>query len=316
MLTQCPYHSVMRRARYESRCALLGLIWAVSAFALDLPAIAPVELLPLADLEGPAGSKEVSGIVASRQWPGIFWVENDSGDEPRIYPVDRQGRLQKSAREADAPGVLIGGVINSDWEDIAVDASRNVIIADVGNNSNGRRDLALHYVVEPEPTAGFTGLLKTYFVRYPEQKAWPAPSDDFNYDCEAIFTKGDTVYLATKRRSDTLTRLYRLDQPRSGVVNTLTPVADFDVRGRATAADASPDGRRLAILTYDAVWLFEAATPGGDDWFAGPVYWLPFTGVIDAEAISFDGPDNLLIAAEEGEGKLYQVPTSRLVRVR
>ena len=264
----------------------------------------------------PLSLNEVSGIEQSRSNAGVFWVHNDSGDQTRIYPVDRKGRLKKSARSADAPGVLIGGVINSDWEDIAVDASGNVIIADVGNNSNGRRDLALHYVIEPEPTAGFTGLLKSYFVRYPEQKAWPAPKDDFNYDCEGIFTKGDTVYFVTKRRSDSLTRLYRLDQPRTGVVNVLTPLADFDVRGRATASDLTPDGRRLAVLTYDAVWLFEAATPGGDDWFAGSVYWLPFMNVKGAEAIAFDGPDTLLIAAEEGAGKLYEVPTAKMTRVR
>ena len=153
-------------------------------------------------------------------------------------------------------------------------------------------------------------------MRYPEQKTWPAAKSDFNYDCEGIFTKGDTVYFVTKRRSDTLTRLYRLDQPRTGAVNVLTPVSDFDVRGRATGADATPDGRRLAILTYDAVWLFEAATPGSDDWFSGPVWWLPFTGVKGAEGISFDGPDTLLIAAEEGAGKVYQVPVAKLIRVR
>ena len=64
------------------------------------------------------------------------------------------------------------------------------------------------------------------------------------------------------------------------------------------------------------MWVFEAATRGGDDWFAGPVYWLPFTGVKDAEAITFDGPDTLLIAAEEGAGKLYELPIAKLVRVR
>ena len=64
------------------------------------------------------------------------------------------------------------------------------------------------------------------------------------------------------------------------------------------------------------MWLFEAATPGSDDWFSGPVWWLPFTGVKGAEGICFDGPDTLLIAAEEGAGKLYQVPVAKLIRVR
>ncbi len=289
---------------------------ALSSPPLILPKVDPVELTATSPLEGPAGSKEVSGIVRSRQWPGVYWVHNDSGDQTRLYPITSSGRLHTSARSSDAPGVLVGGVVNSDWEAIAVDASGHLIIGDVGNNSNGRRDLALHYVVEPEPTAGFTPLLRSVFFRYPEQKSWPAAKDDFNYDCEGIFTRGDTVYLVTKRRSDTLTRLYRLDHPRSGVVNDLTPIADFDIRGRATSADATPDGQRLAILTYDAVWLFEPATPGTDTWFEGAVWWLPFKGVKGAEGICFTDPDTLLIAAEECAGKLYELPIRRLHRVR
>lgn len=301
------------RIRFSLICVGLA---ATVASALELPKIEPVALTPLANLEGPPGSREVSGIVPSRQWPGVFWVHNDSGDETRIYPVGRDGKLFKSARGVDKPGVLVGGVINSDWEAIALDASGRVIIGDVGNNSNGRRDLALHYVVEPEPTAGFSGLLKSVFVRYPEQKTWPAAKDDFNYDCEGIFTKGDTVYFVTKRRSDSLTRLYRLDAPKLGEVNVLTAVADFDVRGRATGADASPDGKRLVVLTYTALWLFEAKTPGGDDWFAGKIWWMPFKDVKGAEGVCFDGPDTILIAAEEGAGKLYAVPVEKLTRVR
>jgi len=283
---------------------------------VELPGVEPVQLKPAARLEGPPGAREVSGIVPSRQWPGVYWLHNDSGDQTRIYPMRRDGTMCTSARGDDSAGVLVGGVINSDWEAIAADASGHIIIGDVGNNSNGRRDLALHYVVEPEPTAGFTGLLRSIFVRYPEQKTWPSPKDDFNYDCEGIFTVGDTVYFVTKRRSDTLTRLYRLDDPKTGVVNPLTVLADFDVRGRATGADATPDGRRLAVLTYTAVWLFESTAPGRDDWFDGAVWWLPYTGAPGAEGICFDGPDSLLIAAEEGNGHLYSIAIAALKRVR
>jgi sugar lactone lactonase YvrE len=91
-------------------------------------------------------------------------------------------------------------------------------------------------------------------------------------------------------------------------------LSDFDsARGRVHRSGC--DARRGAAgdFTYDAVWLFEAATPGSDDWFSGPVWWLPFTGVKGAEGICFDGPDTLLIAAEEGAGKLYQVPVAKLI---
>lgn len=75
------------------------------------------------------------------------------------------------------------------------------------------------------------------------------------------------IYL-TKNRSDSLTRLYRLDYPKPGEVNILKLSVEFDVRGEVTAADALPDGKRLLLLTCGAVWLLEAATENGDDWFS------------------------------------------------
>jgi hypothetical protein len=97
--------------------------------SVKLPEIRPVTLDASAELEGPAGKKEVSGLVKSKQWPGVYWVHNDSGDETRVYPVNSEGNLFVSARKADKPGILVGGVINSDWEDIALDASGRIIIA-------------------------------------------------------------------------------------------------------------------------------------------------------------------------------------------
>ncbi len=101
--------------RLVSSFSLLFVCFALVAAEpaqLTLPEVEPVKLSPLAVLEGPAGKKEVSGLVASRQWPGVYWVHNDSGDETRIYPVGRDGRLKVSARTADAPGVLVGGVVD------------------------------------------------------------------------------------------------------------------------------------------------------------------------------------------------------------
>ncbi len=48
---------------------------------------------------GPGAKKENSGLVQSRTTPGLFWALNDSGDEPRIYPVRADGSLIVSQRE-------------------------------------------------------------------------------------------------------------------------------------------------------------------------------------------------------------------------
>jgi len=103
----------------------------------------PIELKLIAKL-GPGPAKENSGIVKSRNFPELCWMHNDSGDEPRIYPIHRDGSNYDDTRYAEESGFLIGGAINVNWEDIAVDADGNVIVADTGNNENDRRDLVLY----------------------------------------------------------------------------------------------------------------------------------------------------------------------------
>ena len=142
---------------------------------IELPKVAPLRLehgKPLG--VGPA--KENSGIVKSRQWPDVFWMHNDSGDEPRVYAVRRDGTVYPSDRYGtEQPGTLIGGAINVDWEDITVDNRGHLIVADSGNNYNDRRDLVLYVLPEPSPAAGRTTWIRRVFFRYPDQVQFPAP---------------------------------------------------------------------------------------------------------------------------------------------
>lgn len=263
---------------------------------------------------GPGAGKEISGIVRSRRDPTVFWTLNDSGDEPRVYPVRADGRVVPSERLPTVPGVLIAGAVNSDWEDIALDASGRLIVADFGNNRNARADLALYFVEEPEPDAEVTVPTRVVLFSYPDQPSRPAPRSMFNFDAEAIYTVGDEVYILTKHRSDTRTTLYRLDARELGVVNPLTRLGQFEVHGRVTGADASDDGLRLLVLTYDRIWLFERdslATP----FFEGRVWSRSYRmtdGKSDSESICFETDETMLIA-DESRGRLYRV---RLDEVR
>lgn len=257
---------------------------------------------------GPGARKEVSGIVRGRRDPSIFWTINDSGDEPRVYPVRADGSVVGSVREPTNPGVLLGGAINVDWEDIALDASGRIIVADFGNNSNARADLALIFVPEPEPTVERAVPVATVLFRYPDQPALPAPRDNFNFDAEALFTVGDEVFILTKHRSDTRTTLYRLALRTPGVVNTLERLGDFDVLGRATGADASPDGLKLVLLTYDRIWLFTRDRLDRP-FFESTALSRPYVmhdGDSDSEAICFADEGTLLIA-DEARGRVYRV---------
>jgi endonuclease/exonuclease/phosphatase family metal-dependent hydrolase len=312
---------------------------ASAAVAQDVVASAPPPLVlvlaPIAEL-GPGAKREISGIVRGlREHEGsaVFWTQNDSGDEPRIYPVRADGSLIRSVREADVPGTLIAGAINSDWEDIALlrraDGTSQVVVADFGNNSNARADLALYFIEEPEPTESRTSFTSKVMFRYPDQARRPAPRDDFNFDAEALFTVGEEVYILSKNRSDEFTKLYRLDDRTAGVVNTATYVDRFDdhlgTMGQVTGADCSADGLTLAVLTYTHVWVFERRSHH-ESFFSGRVrrvaYQLEGTKAgeeSDSEAICFekeDGEDSTLLIADESRALLYRVRLKDVPQVR
>jgi hypothetical protein len=206
-------------------------------------------------------------------------------------------------------GVLIEGATNVDWEDIAVDGEGRLILCDVGNNQNARRDLVLYLVDEPDTAAESATVLERLRVRYPDQTEFPAPSDQMNFDCEAVFTIGGTIHLLTKNRSDLLTSLYRLDEADPERENVLTYVATFDSGGGVTAADASADGLQLVVITYTSIWLFERddqETP----FFEGRVSWAPYFA-LQTESVCFAGDDTLLLV-DEKLGMVYSLPISEL----
>jgi hypothetical protein len=291
----------------------LVIISVSSSFAqtLNFPAIEPEVLKPKYELEY-WGKLELSGIVKSRSNKNVFWVHNDSGDQPRIFAIDSTGHFYRSDRYQNQEGIVIAGATNVDWEDITVDNKGNVVIADIGNNGNDRKDLVLYVVPEPSPVASNTTFLKKIFLKYPDQKSFPDKSD-FNYDSEAIFFADNHFYILSKNRSDSFTKLYRLDQEKSEEVNPLTFVEKFDIKGEVTAADASEDGNHIVVITYTAIWIFERINPSSG-YFNGHVWWLPVKAP-QIESVCFKDSKTLWLL-DEITASLYEVPLNKLVKVK
>jgi hypothetical protein len=259
---------------------------------------------------------EVSGIARS-SYPGVFWVHNDSGDEARIFGIDRTGTpivppfLAAQYVDKPWPGIAIRNAWNIDWEDIALDDGV-LYIAETGNNGNARRDLGVYVVMEPNPRAiGETRALTYLPVSYPDQDAYPGARWEF--DCEALFVDRGKLYFLTKHRKPgeitgwaAGTSLYRLDTRYTDRQNVLKQVGRRDDVILATAASLSPKRDRLAVLTYLALAIFPRPSRG-DDWLAG----TPQVITIDrelipiAEAVTWEDDQTLLIA-NEGRG-LFEV---------
>ncbi|MGA1539634.1 MAG: hypothetical protein ACO39C_04350 [Chthoniobacterales bacterium] len=275
---------------------------------LAVPALAqfPWQAFRFLQPEGkidPTLVSECSGLVQSLRYDGIFWALGDSGNAAAIAPVTADGRL--------APGwsgpVRIEGYKNYDWEDLALDGKGNLIIADVGNNRGRRKQLMLHFVREPRPGTTATRPTRTLRVHYEDQRE---ASPD--YDCEAVFCAGGKIYLLTKHRSDKRTRLYRLEGESEKKSNPLRLVDSFEIGGMVTAADVSPDGKLVAVLTYTSLWVFEF-DPASGSIFRRGMRWTPVFAW-QAEAAAFHRNGEVVIANEGGQ--LYRVSVDSMEKVR
>lgn len=295
----------MKRCKWA--CLGVQLLVSAAAAAPSMQVLTPVDSLKDRGLE------ESSGLLRSLRLPGVFWTHNDSGDEARLFAVDSSGATLKPAWAEDYRGLKVLEAANHDWEDLAQDGLGNLILADLGNNGNARRDLCLYVLPEPDPRAvEATRALNRIWVAYPDQSEFPPRAR--NFDCEAIFFARGAVHVLTKHRSDTFTRLYRLDPPADlpqsagrpwheafapGRVHPLTFLGEADLRGLdgtlpglVTAADADLDGGRVAILSYTGLFLVENPPDSEGqrtgNLLAGRWRWLPISAE-QCESLTLDG---------------------------
>ena len=243
---------------------------------------------------------EASGIVASRRNQDLYYINNDSGDQPRVFLVDRVGKTRLT--------ITLSGARHVDYEDIAIAPADkpgefDVCVADIGDNEAKRNDLVIYRFAEVDAAAHDETVSVTpraYRISY---AGGPA-------NAEALFVHPQTGngYIVTKRDDGAPADVYELPAPwpLRGVTK-LRKVAEVKVKGRSaferliTAADISPDGRRIALRTY--VW--------GWEWNAGP----------DDDGVEFAriferSPQRIMLAAEpQGEALCYNTDSRALVTV-
>jgi len=215
-----------------------GCIWNAAGSTGCRPSAPPFPL--------PEALHESSGVAWSRAQSGILWSHNDGG-EPLLYALDTEGRP-----EAQIP---IRGVSMWDWEDLAVGdcpTGTCLYLADTGDNQEVRPQVQILRI--PEPAFLDDGPLRG--------ESFPVTLPDGPRDIEAIFVlPGGEVYLISKGRKDPLT-VYRYPSPlRAGEsvmleeVQTLSE-GSMSIPAQVTGADASEDGRFVAVRTYEALLFY------------------------------------------------------------
>lgn len=228
-------------------------------------------------------AQESSGLETAGP-EGDLWTHADGGNTARLYRVTRQGDLLQA--------LDLEPLRNIDWEDLTQDDNHTLYLGDFGNNQNKRRNLCIYRLSGPELRH-----TDTIQFSYPDQHDFPPRKPRRNFDCEAFYFYQDSLYLFTKNRGEGgMVKQYVVPAAPGRYVARLAD--SLYLPTWVTAADISPDGRRVALLGYGYVYLFERLP--GRRLFDGLKTSLAVPKSGQAEALVFIDNQNFMFSNEKG----------------
>jgi hypothetical protein len=251
---------------------------------------------------------EASGVVASVSEPGVFWSQNDSGNDESLFAYDSTGKALGR--------VLVKGAKNRDWEALASGPCAEgqcITIGDVGDNAAIRKQLTLYQIAEPSRSSVSVPVLRTLSLRYA----------DGAHDVEAMYAGTDgSIWLVTKRPARSAAgearpvRVYHV--PRSAweqgeytaaVTDSLPIVPQrgvpHDWITDGSLSSLQPDGRRrVVLLSYGAAYVFDADPATGRPGALMARCALPIREST-AEGITWLADGRLLLVTEGTMGSIY-----------
>jgi len=218
---------------------------------------------------------ESSGLVARG---GLLQTVNDSGDEARVFTVDRSGRTVGVSRWDGDP---------VDVEALAPGPDGTVWVGDIGDNTGERDTVSVSAV--PVGRGDRSGAVRGYRLAYPG-----GPTD-----AEALLAhpRAGRLYVVTKGvlGGEVLAAPRRLDPDR---VNRLRPVGP--AMGLVTDGAFLPDGRHVVLRDYSRAVVY--TFPGLEQ--VGEVR-LPRQE--QGEGIAVDDDGSLLVSSEGGRAPVLRV---------
>ncbi len=246
---------------------------------------------------------ESSGLACSRNTPGVFWTHNDSGDGPRVYAFNTEGK--------DLGSCEVAGIRARDWEDMAsfkMQGKSFLLLGDVGDNKKENDVHELYLVAEPpvDPARGVT------LPQIPAAAAIRYRYEDGRHNCESIAVDPVTkTILIVSKDGGKSCNAYAIPFPNQPTAEPLVAkkIATLSIP-TTTAMDVSANGRRAVVLTYGDA--FEYRRAADEDWaaaFARQPRKLRMPRRAQGETICY-GPDGktLYLTSEKAPSPLWEVP--------
>ncbi|PIQ20928.1 MAG: hypothetical protein COW65_12150 [Cytophagales bacterium CG18_big_fil_WC_8_21_14_2_50_42_9] len=235
----------------------------------------------------PSEINESSGLETGNK-PGTYLTHNDAGNAAELFRIDSKGKLLAT--------LPVSGAENIDWEDITKDNQGNIYIGDTGNNNNKRTHLKIYKLRQGNPAQ-----VSIIAFEYADRKAGTADKSNYEFDCEALFWHRSKLYLVTKDRGAGITaKLYEL--PDQSGTHEARYISRYDVNAPVTAADISPDGKTLLLLSKGALHFFPANN--SPNFFKSGMKTYDLGKVGQTEGAVFTDNKTVMITNENGD--LYQ----------
>ncbi|MFH1727012.1 MAG: putative Ig domain-containing protein [Pseudomonadota bacterium] len=253
---------------------------------------------------------EISGVVASRLNPGVFWVMDDSGGGSDFYAIDGLGNILQEYQV---------GASNHDWEDIAIgpgpdENTEYIYIGDVGDNSETRTNYKVVRIEEPEvpatrSTSAISLSYNSFYFLYP----------DGSHNCETMFVDWETSIVYLVQKTSGSVKVYKFPTEMdpawtSSFPVTLTQITSTGVPNLVyTGGDSSRDSQRIVLRDYSSIWEYARPQDGSfDDIFlAAPTYVGSVSGYqYEAVCYSSDGIDMYTYTETHTTAPIYQAMAS------
>lgn len=273
--------------------SIIGLIAAVLLVLAILIGVSIYTLYSKKDISFDPKLHEISGIEFDKRQR--LWAINDSGDDPKLYQINKDGSIAKE--------ILITNAKNIDWEDMTQNTFGHFFLGDFGNNDNKRRWLTIYKIENPIDIKGDTTEAEIIKFNYPELTDRPVKPGDRNYDLEAFVSYKRHLYLFTKNRTepfDGITNVYKVGDHAANfdaqLIGSFKTCTTMEKLCWITSAALSPNREKLALLDSTSIWLFENFE--GDNFFSGDVSRIDLGIVTQKEAITFFD-DNTIVFTDE-----------------
>ena len=213
----------------------------------------PVERAKLQD----KSIDELSGLAASRRYPGLLWGHNDSGDTARIFAINADGETVAT--------VNFTGLEARDWEDMTF-AGGWIYVAEIGDNFEVNENIKIYRLHEPDLNPDKLGQDIDLKKGSWETMTLSYPDGARNAETLAATPDGHLLIVSKNKKSS---NFYALKRPWSNgqvaVLDKIFENLDIGETGwltrLVTGGDLSPDGRELTIITYAQLYQFDLARP-------------------------------------------------------